>query len=454
MMCWQTWKTMAITVVLLQLSISSMKIFCLSSHADRIHKLPGQPHINFQQFSGYVTVDEMKQRSLFYYFVESKTNPSSKPLVLWLNGGPGCSSIGIGAFSENGPFRPNGEVLIKNDHSWNREANMLYLETPVGVGFSYAKARDNLVFLLGWFNKFPQYKHRDLFLTGESYAGHYIPQLAKLMIGINKKKKIFNLKGIALGNPLLEYATDFNSRAEFFWSHGLISDSTYKMFTAGCNYSRYVSEYYRNSISPLCSKVMRKVSRETSKFVDKYDVTLDVCISSVLSQSKVICPQTHQANESIDVCVDDKVTNYLNRRDVQKALHAELVGVPTWDVCNNVLDYNMLNLEVPTLHVVGSLIKAGVRVLIYSGDQDSVIPLTGSRSLVQKLARQLSLNTTVPYRVWFEGHQVGGWTQVYGNILSFATIRGASHEAPFSQPQRSLVLFNSFLEDRPLPEIL
>lgn len=78
---------MAITVVLLQLSISSMKIFCLSSHADRIHKLPGQPHINFQQFSGYVTVDEMKQRSLFYYFVESKTNPSSKPLVLWLNGG-------------------------------------------------------------------------------------------------------------------------------------------------------------------------------------------------------------------------------------------------------------------------------------------------------------------------------------------------------------------------------
>ncbi|XP_045823302.1 serine carboxypeptidase-like 45 [Trifolium pratense] len=465
MMCWQRWKTMTMTVVLLQLSFS-MKVFCYSSHADRIDKLPGQPHIGFQHFSGYVTVDEKKHRYLFYYFVESETHPSSKPLVLWLNGGPGCSSLGVGAFSENGPFRPNGEVLIKNEHSWNREANMLYLETPVGVGFSYAKgsfsnikvndektARENLVFLLQWFNKFPQYKHRDLFLTGESYAGHYIPQLANLMIGINKKEKIFNLKGIALGNPLLEYVTDFNSRAEFFWSHGLISDSTYKMFTAGCNYSRYVSEYYRNLISPLCSKVMSQVSRETSKFVDKYDVTLDVCISSVLSQSKVFCPQNHQANESIDVCVDDKVTNYLNRRDVQKALHAELIGVSKWDVCNNILQYNMLNLEVPTLHVVGSLIKAGVRALIYSGDQDSVIPLTGSRTLVQKLAKQLALNTTVPYRVWFEGHQVGGWTQVYGNILSFATIRGASHEAPFSQPERSLVLFKSFLEDRPLPEI-
>ncbi|ESW31972.1 hypothetical protein PHAVU_002G282700 [Phaseolus vulgaris] len=462
-----TWKTMAMTVVLLQLSFC-LEIFCLSNHADRIVRLPGQPNTGFQQFSGYVTVDDLKHKALFYYFVESETHPASKPLVLWLNGGPGCSSLGVGAFSENGPFRPNGEVLIKNEYSWNRETNMLYLETPVGVGFSYAKggssyetvndettARDNLVFLQRWFNKFPQFRNRDLFLAGESYAGHYVPQLAKLMIEINKKEKLFNLKGIALGNPVLEYATDLNSRAEFFWSHGLISDSTYKLFTTGCNYSRYVSEYYRDSISPVCSKVLRHVARETSRFVDKYDVTLDVCISSVLSQSKAICPQGQKINESIDVCVDDKVTNYLNRKDVQEALHAKLVGVRKWDVCSNnsILDYDMLNLEKPTLPVVGSLIKAGVRVLIYSGDQDSVIPLTGSRTLVQKLARQLGLNTTVPYRVWFEGQQVGGWTQVYGSILSFATVRGASHEAPFSQPERSFVLFKSFLEDRPLPEI-
>jgi serine carboxypeptidase-like clade 2 len=96
---------------------------------------------------------------------------------------------------------------------------------------------------------------------------------------------------LQLGNPVLEYSTDFNSRAEFFWSHGLISDTTYKMFTSVCNYSRYVSEYYRGSVSPLCSRVMSLVTRETSRFVDKYDVTLDVCISSVLSQSKVLTPQ-------------------------------------------------------------------------------------------------------------------------------------------------------------------
>lgn len=101
---------------------------------------------------------------------------------------------------------------------------------------------------------------------------------------------------VQLGNPVLEFATDFNSRAEFFWSHGLISDTTYGMFTSVCNYSRYVSEYYRNSVSPSCSSVMDQVSRETSKFVDKYDVTLDVCISSVNSQSKVLTPQVSEVH--------------------------------------------------------------------------------------------------------------------------------------------------------------
>lgn len=436
----------------------------VSSHPDKILRLPGQPHVGFQQFSGYVTVDDKKHKSLFYYLVEAEHDPASKPLVLWLNGGPGCSSLGVGAFSENGPFRPNGEVLVRNEYSWNREANMLYLETPVGVGFSYSinsssyiavddetTARDNLVFLQRWFDdKFPSYRNKDLFITGESYAGHYVPQLAKLMIEINKKQKLFNLKGIAVGNPVLEFATDFNSRAEYFWSHGLISDSTFRMFTSVCNYSRYVREYYRDSVSSSCSRVMSQVSQETSRFVDKYDVTLDVCIPSVLSQSNVISPQ--QTSEKIDVCVEDKTVTYLNRKDVQNALHARLVGIPRWAVCSNILDYELLNLEIPTIHVVGSLIKDGIPVLVYSGDQDSVIPLTGSRKLVRRLAKELGLRTTIPYRVWFEGKQVGGWTQVYGDILSFATVRGASHEAPFSQPERSLMLFKSFLENKPLPE--
>ena len=89
------WKAMPLALALFQLIFfmvveSSLSSFDKSSHStfDRINQLPGQPQVSYQQFSGYVTVDEKKQRALFYYFVEAEIDPASKPLVLWLNGGP------------------------------------------------------------------------------------------------------------------------------------------------------------------------------------------------------------------------------------------------------------------------------------------------------------------------------------------------------------------------------
>ncbi|KAL8541343.1 hypothetical protein ACS0TY_002553 [Phlomoides rotata] len=88
--------------------------------ADRITDMPGQPDVSFTQYSGYVTVDPTAGRALFYYFTESPDS-SSDPLVLWLNGGPGCSSIGAGAMTELGPFRvnPDGKSLWHNENAWN-----------------------------------------------------------------------------------------------------------------------------------------------------------------------------------------------------------------------------------------------------------------------------------------------------------------------------------------------
>ncbi|KAK0596611.1 hypothetical protein LWI29_017310 [Acer saccharum] len=456
----QPWIFSTITI-LLAILFQTFSTAKSAYEADRIINLPGQPaETSFRQYSGYITIDEKQHRALFYYFVEAETEPASKPLVLWLNGGPGCSSVGAGAFCEHGPFKPSGDLLLINEYSWNKEANMLYLESPAGVGFSYSAnksfynsvndditARDNLAFLNKWFTKFPEYKNRDFFITGESYGGHYVPQLAQLIIESNMK---FNLKGIAIGNPLLEFNTDFNSRAEFFWSHGLISDSTYEMFTSVCNYSQIRRQIQNGSLNRICSQVNSQVFGEVSEFINTYDVTLDVCLSTVFSQSKML--DKLQDRVEIDVCVEDETAKYLNRKDVQEALHAQLVGVTEWTVCSRVVSYEMQNLEVPTIHILGSIAKSGIRVLVYSGDQDAVIPLIGTRMLVNGLAKELGLKTSVPYRVWLEGRQVGGWTQVYGDILSFATIRGASHEAPFSQPKRSLVLFNSFLAGTSLPQ--
>jgi serine carboxypeptidase-like clade 2 len=103
------------------------------------------------------------------------------------------------------------------------------------------------------------------------------------------KFNLLKFPWVQIGNPLLEFNTDFNSRAEFLWSHGLISDSAFESFTSICNYSQIRRQYASSgSLTPVCSKVFSQVSREISNFVDTYDVALDVCLTSLLSQSEVL----------------------------------------------------------------------------------------------------------------------------------------------------------------------
>ncbi|KQK02237.1 hypothetical protein BRADI_2g00262v3 [Brachypodium distachyon] len=99
-------------------------------------------------YSGYVTVDAAAGRALFYWLIEASSTaaPDSAPLVLWLNGGPGCSSVGYGASEELGAFRisPDGTTLVPNPYSWNKMANMLFLDSPAGVGYSYSNTTSDL----------------------------------------------------------------------------------------------------------------------------------------------------------------------------------------------------------------------------------------------------------------------------------------------------------------------
>ncbi|KAK2396477.1 serine carboxypeptidase [Trifolium repens] len=428
------------------------------SEADKVIRLPDQPQVDFQQFAGYITVDEVNQRNLFYYFVESEVDPVSKPVVLWLSGGPGCSSIGEGAFTEHGPFQPTRKGgLVKNRYSWNRVANMLYLESPVGVGFSYSAntsdyfmvtdertARDALVFLQGWFTRFQKYQNNDVFITGVSYAGHWAPQIAELIL---QTKPSFNLKGIAMGNPLLDFTTDYNSRAQFLWTHGLISVETYGLLRTVCNYAQIMRENINGTLSTDCARVFHQFSQEVGRYVDAFNIIEDICLPS---EFELFNETPIDDGEKRDVCVERETPSYMNRGEVREAIHAKLVGITKWTMCSNVLIYNRKNFEDPVIPLLGRLVKSGVRVMVYSGDQDAYIPLTGTQSLLQGLAKEIGLDSE-SYRSWFDGPQVAGGTQTYGDNLTFATIRGGGHAAASSQPSRSLRLFKSFIEGKPLP---
>lgn len=152
------------------------------TNPDEVLNLPGlaeQP--TFRHYSGYLNASTGKY--LHYWFVESQSSPATDPVVLWLTGGPGCSSLD-GFLAENGPFHANldGKTLSVNPYSWNLAASVIYLESPAGVGFSYTDdgndatddditAADNLLALKSFFLKFPQYATNNFYVTGESYGG-------------------------------------------------------------------------------------------------------------------------------------------------------------------------------------------------------------------------------------------------------------------------------------------
>lgn len=162
-----------------------------SYQQDLVTELPGVSFdVSFRHYSGYLNATE--GRRLHYWFVESERSPKDDPLVLWLNGGPGCSSL-AGFLTEQGPFRVNksdSRSLYINEYRWNQVANVIFLESPAGVGFSYREnsddyttdddqtALDNHEAIKSFFQKFPQFKDNQFFVTGESYAGIYVPTLS------------------------------------------------------------------------------------------------------------------------------------------------------------------------------------------------------------------------------------------------------------------------------------
>jgi len=292
--------------------------------ADKIPALPGQPEgVDFDQYGGYVTVDEKNGRALFYYFVEAPQDASSKPLLLWLNGGPGCSSLGFGGMLELGPFRVNNDnkTLSRNRHAWNEVANVIFLESPAGVGFSYSNtssdydesgdsktAEDAYIFLVNWLERFPEYKTRAFYISGESYAGHYVPQLAATILSHNMhhNRTIINLQGILVGNPYLDRYKNQKGRFEYLHSHGLFSDEVLANVTSHCNFN--------SSDAEACL-------RTTDWFyygpVDPYNIYAPICIDE---------PDGSYHSSSYlpgyNACDYDPTVTYLNNPLVQEAFHA------------------------------------------------------------------------------------------------------------------------------------
>ncbi|XP_031495717.1 serine carboxypeptidase-like 35 [Nymphaea colorata] len=439
------------------------------SESDLVRGLPGQPDVKFRHYAGYIRLREQDERALFYWFFEAQGGVSEKPLLLWLNGGPGCSSIAYGALQELGPFlvRNNHSKLVLNDYAWNKVANLLFLESPVGVGFSYTNrssdlsklgdrvtAQDSYAFLLKWFEKYPSFKSHDFYIAGESYAGHYVPQLAEVIYDRNvhaPKGSYINFKGIMIGNAVLNDETDQEGMVDFAWSHAVISDQLYRRVKRQCDFS---SENQTTGCNNALSTMLQAYGD-----IDIYSIYSPVCTATLTKSSLHSSPRLvasprafskhelwHRLPSGVDPCTEEYTTDYLRRKDVQEALHANITNLKyPYKPCSEVIaKWN----DAPdsVLPVLRKLMKGGLRVWVFSGDTDGRVPVTSTRYSLNKM----QLKEKAAWRAWFHNHQVAGWTVEYEG-LTFATLRGAGHQAPVYVPQQALSLLTHFLSASTLP---
>lgn len=421
--------------------------------------LPGLdlPALPFQHFSGHLELQSSER--LFYWYAESQHQPAEDPIVLWLNGGPGCSSLG-GFFTENGPFVVQRDLSIQlNQYAWNRKVNMLWLESPAGVGFSgevedrsyyndtvvAAKTRE---FLGLFFRKFSELENRDFYITGESYAGMYIPYLVDLLV--EQPLPGVNLKGFAIGNPFTDNLIDGNAYVDYYYSHALVSLEAYEEIKAHCGAS--IGCLFDDLPCPTkCGELLQQAQAGAdTDALDPLFIYGDKCLLDNMqakalrkrAKSVVQLPPTHRGD--IGPCADSLTRAYLNQPKVQEAIHATQPGGPyiVWKDCSEPVT-DLYQSSPSSLPKYRNILTHDLKVLIYSGDADSIVNFIGTERWIGRQGLKLRIKTT--WHAWFgPDKQLAGYEQQYEG-LTFKTVKGAGHMVPAVRPLHGLYLFECFV---------
>ncbi|KAL5844675.1 hypothetical protein ACOSQ3_010731 [Xanthoceras sorbifolium] len=407
--------------------------------------LPGfQGPLPFQLETGYVGVGESEDSQLFYYFVKSERNPEEDPLMLWLTGGPGCSAFS-GLFYEIGPINfniveYNGSLptLVLNPNSWTKEASILFVDSPVGTGFSYARTplasqsgdftqiQQATQFLRKWLMDHPEFLSNPVYIGGDSYAGLIVPGVVQQISNGNEEniKPLINLQGYILGNPLTDSNVDWNSVIPFAHGMGLISDELYESLKRTCR-----GQY----------QIIDPSNEDCLNDIQAYKK----CLSGV-EYAHVLIPKCPFASPKPQDTYRYLLSHYwVNDKSVQKALNIRERSIGEWIRCNEGINYTKEIRSSVQFHV--SLSTKGYRSLIYSGDHDMNIPFLGTQAWI----RSLNYSIVDDWRPWILRGQVAGFTRTYSNRMTFATVKGGGHTAPEYRPVECYAMFSRWiLHDR------
>ncbi|PPR07804.1 hypothetical protein CVT26_014989 [Gymnopilus dilepis] len=431
-------------------------------------------------YTGYIDIEA---RHLFFYFFESRNDPEKDDVIFWTNGGPGCSSslglfMELGEYScsallDNGLIRrclgpcrvPSSNGTVFHPESWNSNANIFFIDQPVGVGFSYAEygeyvgtteeaAKDIAAFVSIFFENFNQFKGRPFHMAGESYGGRYLPLFASAVYDQNARLVTagmtpINLQSVMIGNgmtdsfkmilsyydmacspasvePVVNIATCVGMKSTLQRCESWMRDSCEDQYDAiNCG-----------AAVQFCRSVYSQPYRDTGR--NPYDLSKP-CEGKI---EETLCyPQTKF------------IRDFLDKPDIRSQLGVDPSITQNFTSCNHEVGgafgatQDVLH---PTKDYVAALLERGVRVLIYVGSYDWICNHVGNERWT--LALQWSGHSefaSTEMRDWLvDGKPAGRTRSAQG--FTFATITGAGHMVPYDKPRESLELVNRWIAGKEL----
>mmetsp|Transcript_15495 Transcript_15495/g.31927 ORF Transcript_15495/g.31927 Transcript_15495/m.31927 type:complete len:491 (-) Transcript_15495:89-1561(-) len=452
---------------------------------DLVPALPGYGELPFNLYSGFLRYTLAGRQVNTHYLLSQQIKgeyPEDK-LIFWSNGGPGASSL-FGFMTEVGPFSLNSDSLnteeflttgvptvYPNENSWSQLGDLLIFEAPAPVGFSYCgedvagpgtecgdwtdelAAENNLLALQAFYDKFPELKKKDLFLSGESYAGVYIPTMARAII---ENDDSINLKGFAVGDACTGTEVLCGSDGDFgpwwdltfMYGHGQMSTKSYDKIKKACGGEDTLKHPAANGgLSDECNAELDNMKDEIGGYYE-YALYDDCTYENGLLKGAARPQHTEWRGALNDyVCGGgDAMEIYANVTEVRDAFHVSqdsyfFSGDDGVGFVYNLTEKNLMPFYKDV--AVGKYKDKGVRVMVYNGDTDPGI----NSFVAQNWTSSLGLEEEQPWRPWTLDScaRMGGYVTRYEGDFDFLTIRGAGHMTPTYKPEASFEMFKSWV---------
>ncbi|KAG5966199.1 Cell death protease [Claviceps arundinis] len=426
-----------------------------------VRDLPGLPRdaAPIKMHAGHIEVNKEFNGNLFFWHFQNNHIANRQRTVIWLNGGPGCSSED-GALMEVGPYRvKSDQTLALNNGSWNEFANLLFVDSPVGTGYSYVDTNNYVheltgmadqfvIFMDKFFQLFPEYEHDDIYIAGESYAGQHIPYIAKAILDRNARKtpaERWSLQGLLIGNGWISARDQADSYLKFGYEKGLLEKGSEKAREVQ-QMQRVCDKALANNPGrvdyPDCDAILQKildVTRQAAgdqECINMYDVRL--------RDSHPSCGM----NWPPDL---EAVGPYLRKKSVMEALNLDKQHSTGWQECNSYVHIAMKNINsTASVHLLPEILQH-VDVLLFSGAEDFICNHIGTEQLIANLewnggkGFEVTPGNWAPRRQWtFEGENAGFWQEARN--LTYVLFYNASHMVPFDYPRRTRDMLDRFMK--------